>query len=77
MDRVTPNNLTRVTRNKSFYFGIFKNHLEIEEIWKVDIPKVLSEVKRQLENCRNDIAHINFLLKWLQDNGIIVYKNMD
>lgn len=77
MDRVIPNNLTRVTRNKSFYFGIFKNHLEIEEIWRVDIPKVLSEVKRQLENCRNDIAHINFLLKWLQDNGIIVYKNMD
>lgn len=77
MDRVTPNNLTRVTRNKAFYFGIFKNHLEIEEIWRVDIPKVLSEVKRQLENCRNDIAHINFLLKWLQDNGIIVYKNMD
>lgn len=74
MDRVTSNNLTRVTRNKAFYFGIFKNHLEIEEIWKVDIPYVLIEVKRQIENCKNDIAHVNFLLKWLQEKGTIVYK---
>lgn len=32
MDRVTRNNLTRVTRNRAFYFGIFKNHLEVDEI---------------------------------------------
>ena len=34
MDRITPNNLNRVTRNKAFYFGIFKDHLEVDEIWK-------------------------------------------
>jgi hypothetical protein len=32
MDRVTPINLNRVTRNKAFYFGIFKDHLEVDEI---------------------------------------------
>jgi hypothetical protein len=75
MDRVTPLNLHRVTRNKAFYFGIFKNHLEIEEIWEVETHKVLDEVKRQLENCKNDIAHINFLLSWLERNGLLVYTN--
>lgn len=75
MDRVTPNNLTRVTRNKAFYFGIFKTHLEIDQIWIVNIPNVLSEVQRQLENCKNDIAHVNFLLKWLKSNGELVYSN--
>jgi hypothetical protein len=73
MDRVTPNNLSRVTRNQAFYFGIFKTHLEIEEIWCVEIDVVLEEVKRQLQNCKNDIAHVNFLLKWLQLNGRLVY----
>lgn len=73
MDRVTLSNLKRVTRNKAFYFGIFKDHLEIDEIWKVEIPVVLTEVKRQLENCKNEIAHVNFLLKWLENNGIKVF----
>lgn len=73
MDRITPNNLNRVTRNKAFYFGIFKNHLEIEELWRVEIPVVLAEVKRQLEKCKNDIAHVNFLLKWLEENGTKIF----
>lgn len=73
MDRVTRSNLNRVTRNKAFYFGIFKDHLEVEEIWEVEIPVVLAEVKRQLENCKNDIAHVNFLLKWLEENGTRVF----
>jgi len=73
MDRVTPNNLNRVTRNKGFYFGVFKDHLEVDEIWKVEIPVVLTEVKRQLEKCKNDIAHVNFLLKWLEENGTKVF----
>lgn len=75
MDRVTSNNLTRVTRNKAFYFGIFRTHLEIDQIWSVDIPNVLNEVQRQLANCKNDIAHVNFLLKWLKSNGKLVYSN--
>ena len=73
LDRVTPGNLNRITRNKAFYFGIFKDHLEVEEIWKVEIPVVLEEAKRQLEHCKNDIAHVNFLLKWLTTNGTRVF----
>lgn len=73
MDRVTRKNLTRVTRNKAFYFGIFKSHLEIEQIWRVEIPVVLEEVQRQLDNCKNEIAHVNFLLKWLEANGSLIY----
>lgn len=73
MDRITRNNLHRVTRNNAFYFGIFKDHLEVEEIWKVESPVVLSEVKLQLKKCRNDIAHINFLLRWLEENGAKVF----
>jgi hypothetical protein len=76
MDRITPNNLNRVTRNKAFYFGIFKNHLEVDEIWMVEIPLILREVNRQLEKCKNDIAHVNFLLKWLQENGTKVFPKL-
>lgn len=73
VDRVTRNNLTRVTRNEAFYFGVFKNHLEIEEIWRASIPVVLDEVRRQLDNCKNEIAHVNFLLKWVTDNCTRIY----
>lgn len=77
MDRITRSNLSRITRNHAFYFGIFKNHLEIEQIWIVKIPLILSEVERQLSKCKNDIAHINFLLKWLETNGELVYQAKD
>ena len=73
VDRITTNNLNRVTRNRAFYFGIFKDHLEVDEIWKVEIPVVLAELKRQLEECKNEIAHVNFLLKWLEENGTMVF----
>ena len=73
MDRVTPNNLTRVTRNAKFYFGIFRSHLDIEQIWEVESSLILEEVKRQLEGCKNDIAHVNFLLKWLEREGRLVF----
>lgn len=76
MDRVTRDNLSRVTRNQAFYFGVFKNHLEIEEIWRVEIPVVLSEVKRQMNNSKNQISHVNFLLKWLEHNGKKVYPEI-
>lgn len=75
MDRVTNSNLSRVTRNEAFYFGIFKTHLEIDEIWHVNTTEILNEVKRQLENCKNEIAHVNFLLKWLEKNGKRVYPS--
>jgi hypothetical protein len=77
MDRVTSNNLSRVTRNSAFFFGIFKDHLEVEAIWRLETPIVLDEVKRQLDSCRNEIAHVNFLLKWLEENGLLVFEKTD
>lgn len=73
MDRMTKRNLHRVTRNAAFYFGVFSDHLTLSEIWKVEIPVILSEVQRQLNRCKNDIAHVNFLLRWLEANGERVY----
>ena len=73
MDRMTRENLHRVTRNSAFYFGVFSNHLTLTEIWRVEIPVMLAEVERQLDRCKNNIAHVNFLLRWLETNGERVY----
>ena len=73
MDRMTRNNLHRVTRNTAFYFGVFSDHLVLVKIWKVEILVVLAEVERQLDRCKNDIAHVNFLLRWLEDQGERVF----
>lgn len=73
MDRMTRNNLHRVTRNTAFYFGVFSDHLVLVEIWKVEFLVVLAEVERQLDRCKNDIAHVNFLLRWLEDQGERVF----
>ena len=73
MDRMTRNNLHRVTRNTTFYFGVFSDHLVLAKIWKVEILVVLAEVERQLDRCKNDIAYVNFLLRWLEDQGERVF----
>ena len=75
MDRMTKRNFHRITRNNAFYFGVFKSHLEIEEIWKVEISDILSEVQRQISNSKNEISHVNFLLKWLENTGTKIFKN--
>jgi Restriction endonuclease PvuII len=75
IDRVTSQNLTRITRNAAFYFAFFSDHLSIEEIWRVETQTVLQEVSRQLELCRNDIAHINFLTKWVKGYGTKVFPD--
>jgi len=73
MDRMTRNNLHRVTRNTAFYFGVFSDHLVLAKILKVEILVVLAEVERQLDRCKNYIAHVNFLLRWLEDQGERVF----
>jgi hypothetical protein len=75
IDRVTKSNLNRITRNKAFFFGIFRTHLELEEIWRVDTESVLAEVNRQLAGCRNEIAHVNLLSTWVKETGTRVYPN--
>jgi hypothetical protein len=73
IDRVTLRNLNRITRNKCFYFGFFRDHLNIEEIWRVETSTVLKEVTRQLKSCKNPIAHVNFLTRWVHSVGKRVY----
>ena len=73
MDRMTKNNLHRVTQNTAFYFGVFSDHLVLAKIWKVEILVVLAEVKRQPDRYKNDIAPANFLLRWLEDQGERVF----
>ena len=73
MDRMTRNNLHRVTRNTAFYFGVFSDHFVLAKIWKVELFVLLAEVERQLDRCKNDIAHVNFLLRWLEDQGERVF----
>ena len=73
IDRITSNNLSRITRNKCFYFGFFKDNLNILEIWKVETSEILKEANRQLKSCKNNIAHVNFLTSWVLKNGIKVY----
>lgn len=74
MDRVTRTNLARITRNEAFYFGVFESHLVVAEIWRVETATVLAEAKRQLEKSRNEICHVNFLLKWLRSNGTMQHS---
>ncbi len=73
IDRITPNNLKRITRNKCFYFGFFKDNLNVLEIWKVETCEVLEEVNRQLKSCKNRMAHVNFLTNWVCEVGTKVY----
>lgn len=73
IDRITKNNLNRIKRNKAFYFAFFANHLTVEYIYKVETEKVLKQVVRQLNSCKNEIAHVNLLTKWVKENGIRVY----
>jgi|SRR3989338_514482 len=73
IDRITCNNLSRIKRNKVFYFAFFADHLTIEEIYEVKTAKVLEEVVRQLHACKNEIAHVNFLTRLVKENGVRVY----
>lgn len=73
MDRMTRSNLHRVKRNKAFYFAFFRDHLTAEEIYKVETEKVLKEVVRQLNRCKNEIAHVNLLTRWVKENGVRVF----
>ena len=73
IDRVTKNNLKRINRNAAFYFAFFENHLNIEEIYRIETTDVLKEVNRQLSSCKNEIGHVNFLTRWVKNIGRKVY----
>ena len=69
IDRVTNDNLYRITRNKMFYFGFFRDPTSLVEVIEVDPNVVLTEVKRQLAASKNDISHLNLSGEWVRKSG--------
>ena len=59
IDRVTEDNLHRITRNKAFYFAFFSDPVTIQVIYEVSTDTVLEEAERQLAKSRNSISHMN------------------
>jgi hypothetical protein len=73
IDRILSESSSRILRNKGFYFGIFKDHLNVEEILRIETDVVNNEINRQLQVSKNSISHANFSLKWVKNNGKQVY----
>ena len=68
--------LTRITRNEKIYCAIFSqaSPLTVLEIYELEVPTVLTEANRQLDRSTNDISHISFSIKWVQQNGKKIYQ---
>lgn len=69
IDRVTDDNLRRISRNKAVYCAFFSNPLTVSSIYELDPLIVLEEVKRQLANSKNAISHVNLGGRWVRDHG--------
>ena len=69
--------LERITRNHKIYCAVFEreNPLNVIAIYEVEVQIVLKEAERQLDRSRNDISHIGFTIKWVQENGRQIYQN--
>jgi hypothetical protein len=75
-DNKRAKSLERITRNHKIYCAIFEadNPLTVLAIYEVDVPVMLGEAERQLDRSCNEISHIGFTIKWVQDNGRLVHK---
>ena len=69
--------LARITRNHKIYCAVFKEEspLTVVTIHEVEVAELLEETKRQLDRSRNDISHVGFTIRWVQENGKEVYRN--
>ena len=72
IDRVTRQNLHRITRNKCFYFAFFSDAITVSSVYSVDTHTVLREVERQLAKSKNPISHTNLTGGWVRRNGVRV-----
>jgi hypothetical protein len=75
LDRMSPTNLYRVTRNEAFFFGVFEHQFALREIWRVETKDVLAEVTRQLGAGRAEFSHVNLLMSWVMKVGKIVFAD--
>ena len=69
--------LLRITRNARFYFAVFyaTNQSKCKVIYELDTHTVLGEAERQLDRSRNDISHVGFSIRWVRENGRVVYED--
>lgn len=76
LDRVTGDNLNRITRNAEFYFAFFRDAITVSEVYRVPTAKVHEEANRQLAGSKNDISHMNMGGGWVRANGTKVYPGI-
>jgi len=69
--------LARITRNTKIYFAVFHktNQIKVKVIYELEPRVVLKETERQLDRSRNAISHVGFSIKWVADNGKVVYED--
>jgi hypothetical protein len=67
--------LERITRNTAIYCAMFdeENPLDVLVIYEVPVDAMVREAGRQLDASRNEISHIGVTIKWVQQNGKLVY----
>jgi hypothetical protein len=70
IDRVTDENLGRISRNRAVYCAFFLDALTLADIYVLDPALLLTEVKRQLAASKNTISHINLPGGWVRRNAI-------
>lgn len=69
--------LKRITRNHKIFCAIFSkvSPLTVLSIYELEVPIMLTEANRQLDSSSNDISHISFSIKWVENHGKKVYQN--
>jgi hypothetical protein len=73
IDRVTDENLHRITRNAAVFCAFFSDSTTIHQVYRLETAVVLNEVKRQLAASQNQISHLNLAGRWVRSNGTLVY----
>jgi hypothetical protein len=69
IDRITDENLNRISRNAAIYCAFFSDPLTVSTIYHLEPAVVLDEVKRQLAKSKNVISHVNLGGRWVRDHG--------
>lgn len=69
--------LDRIARNSKIFCAIFKEDspLDVEAIYEVNVKTVLKETERQLDRSSNDISHVGYTIKWVKENGTLIYSH--
>ena len=67
--------LARIVRNAAIYCAVFdkESPLDVLVIYEVPADAMIREAGRQLDASRNAISHIGVTVKWVQQNGKVVY----